>query len=241
LRGQLLDGQKPLQLLKRRFAAVVRDGHEFASAAVNLQCFGSDTTTLLEEPSIKSKLQYNFRVVFVVDTPRHLGVADQIFVPVKNQKIRHSDNLDLSFAKSFRYKKSRLIQDRKFLCDGVRRFPHLLLQGSVAHVAKCSECCQMFLLVPQPEATQYFIVRTGSNLLFISVSQEDAQIARCWALIRNEVGSSQAHGGTEVLKLLIMEKDLPKARHRGKIIIDRQNDLLEWVTALGETCPSFTH
>jgi hypothetical protein len=88
-----------------------------------------------------------------------------------------------------------LVQDGHFLGDGISRFLHLLVQGSVAHIGERPEGRQMVFLVPESEATQDLIVGTRIDFLFSVVPQEDPQIAARWSVIRNEIRSRQAHGG----------------------------------------------
>src|SRR5271163_3949388 len=149
------------------------DSHDLACAAVDLQSLGSGTATHLEEPSVKLNLKQNFGVVVLVDATSHFRIPYQVSITVEDEKIGNTDNLDFGSAEHRVCQESGLIEDGHFLGDSISRFLRLLVQGGVAHIGEHPEGRQMVFLVPESEATQDLIVRTGSDFLLSVVPKEN--------------------------------------------------------------------
>lgn len=127
--------------------AVVGDGHNVAYAAVDLQCLRRSSATLFKQPPVKSKLQENFGVVFFVNVPSHLGIANDVAVAFENQEIWSPDNLGLASPKRLPYKKRRLIQNGNPVFDGFRGLCSPCSSSSwpksryAPNEARCSRSC----------------------------------------------------------------------------------------------------
>ena len=192
-------GSEPLhrqdagKLAERCGSAVVGHLDDVACASMHLQRFRWGADRLLEQPTVKLKLQRDLDVVLLVNLPRQLGITNEIAIAVENQEVWTPNDADLRSVENGVASELALVENRNTTSDRFQGSLSALLRSDNAQVHVSAERGEMALFVPLAKSLKDFLEYARFGFRDALLAQIDAERTQGRSVKVKDVGSRQLH------------------------------------------------